>query len=456
MHDVLQRVEAELRGVTASLDADLLRPDDASRLLDCFVRLGRLVDAGKLLLARRAVDSEDWRKTNAPTPAHELARRTGSSVREAHDVLATSRRLTSHAATEAAVRAGDLSADQAEAVSDAAAADPKCEADMLLRSAHDSLAGLGQARDRIKRAADPDPDARRQRIHDERFLRFGTDADGAGIGRWKVTPEVQAELKARLQSFIRNEFECARRENRREAPDAYAADALLAMTRAASGAPTGPAADRPADPPTDAAVDRPADPSAGEATADGAASPPARPLPRRSMPVKVIVRIDHEALLRGRTEPGEICEINGIGPVPVSSVLALIATGDVFLSAVVTRGTDVLSAVHFGRSPTALQLTALQWRDPCCRIEGCTRDVAEWDHHLDWRDTHQTTVRDLGGLCNHDHDLKTYGGYRLAPSPIPGKLRLLPPGDPDTASGDDCPPAGDSHRPPEIGPPPDG
>ena len=421
--------------MTASLDADVLSTDDASVLLDCYARLGRLVDAGKLLLARRAADSEDWRRANAPTAAHELARRTGSSIREAHEVLATSRRLTEHAATEAAVRAGELSAGQAEAVADAAAADPGCEADMLARCGHDTLAGLGQARDRIKRAADPDPDARRKRVHDERYLRFGTDADGAGIGRWKVTPEVQAELKSRLEPFIRQEFDRARGQDRREPPEAYAADALVGLARAASSAP--------------AAVRRPDD----AATCDGM-TPTPRPVPGKTTPVKVIVRVDHDALVRGRTGPGETCEITGIGPVPVSSVLALLATGDVFLAAVLTRGADVASAVHLGRSPSALQLTALQWRDPCCRVEGCTRGVAEWDHHLDWSATHRTTLRDLGGLCNHHHDLKTYAGYRLALSPIPGKLQMLPPGHPDTASQDHCLPGDRSDGLPATVPPP--
>ena len=33
--------------------------------------------------------------------------------------------------------------------------------------------------------------------------------------------------------------------------------------------------------------------------------------------------IDHTALIRGHTEPGEKCEIAGVGPVPVATVKAM-------------------------------------------------------------------------------------------------------------------------------------
>ena len=41
---------------------------------------------------------------------------------------------------------------------------------------------------------------------------------------------------------------------------------------------------------------------------------------RRAGPPKIIVRVDLEALLRGRATDGEVCEIAGFGPVAVSAV----------------------------------------------------------------------------------------------------------------------------------------
>jgi len=59
--------------------------------------------------------------------------------------------------------------------------------------------------------------------------------------------------------------------------------------------------------------------------------------PKPPSPAKVIVRIDWDALVRGWPVDGEVCEINGLGPVAVSAVREMIASGDAFLAAVVTR-----------------------------------------------------------------------------------------------------------------------
>ena len=53
--------------------------------------------------------------------------------------------------------------------------------------------------------------------------------------------------------------------------------------------------------------------------------PPGTSTRRRSggADAKIIVRVDHTALLRGAVGPGELCEISGIGPIPVSVVRRL-------------------------------------------------------------------------------------------------------------------------------------
>src|SRR5690606_18912838 len=81
---------------------------------------------------------------------------------------------------------------------------------------------------------------------------------------------------------------------------------------------------------------------------------------------KVIVRVDADALLRGHTEPGETCELAGVGPVPVAAVRRIVERGDAFLAAVLTSAEKVSGVVHFGRRPNALQRTALEWLHPTC------------------------------------------------------------------------------------------
>ena len=62
----------------------------------------------------------------------------------------------------------------------------------------------------------------------------------------------------------------------------------------------------------------------------------------------VHVRVDHQALRRGHIEPGEVCEIPGIGPIPVDVARRLAA--DSVLSVLVTDGIDVTAVAHAGRT----------------------------------------------------------------------------------------------------------
>lgn len=148
--------------------------------------------------------------------------------------------------------------------------------------------------------------------------------------------------------------------------------------------------------------------------------------------VKVIVRIDHTALVRGHTVAAETCDIVGLGPMPVASVLRLLATGDPFLTAVVTRGHDVASVVHLGRHPTRHQRTALEWRDPGCVISGCTNRYCEADHNEGWAITRDTRTGDLALLCGPHHHNKTLG-WRLVGTGT--RRQLLPPHGHDPGGG---------------------
>ena len=133
--------------------------------------------------------------------------------------------------------------------------------------------------------------------------------------------------------------------------------------------------------------------------------------------------------MRGRVVEGEVCEIAGVGPVPVSVVREL-CEQDAFLAAVITKGTDICSVTHLGRRHTALQVTALQWRDPECARLGCSNTVRlEIDHCEDWAKTHVTKVDTSARLCTDDHKLKTEKGWMLVEGT--GKRRMVPPDDPD-------------------------
>jgi hypothetical protein len=185
-------------------------------------------------------------------------------------------------------------------------------------------------------------------------------------------------------------FEHARAEGRTETRDAYAFDALLEMARRAG------------------------EPGTGTTKA-------------RSPRLMGLIRADIEALQRGSVEGDEVCEIVGLGPIPVTTARKLL--GDSVLKLVLTKGVDVANVTHLGRSPTVAQQVALWWRSPECTAEGCTRTRRlENDHRIDWVETQHTRLDELDPLCDHEHDLKTYCGWSLVAGT--GKRPFVPPDDP--------------------------
>ena len=192
---------------------------------------------------------------------------------------------------------------------------------------------------------------------------------------------------ARLQPIADAIFGQARAEGRHEPPEAYLFDALMKLADQGEDAPRA-----------------------------------------RTGGTKVLVRVDFETLFRGYPVEGEVCEIAGYGPVPVSVITDLLAQGDTFLAAVITRGAAVVGVAHLGRRPTATQKSALQWLYPTCAVEGCSALAREIDHRADWARTHLTDFEFLDGYCGHHHDKKTYDGWALVEGV--GKRAFVAPDDP--------------------------
>src|SRR5581483_4895051 len=118
-----------------------------------------------------------------------------------------------------------------------------------------------------------------------------------------------------------------------------------------------------------------------------------------------ILRLDLEALLRGRVEGDELCEVAGLGPVPISTARDLL--GESILKLVVTKGDDVANVTHLGRGPKVAQKIALLWQSPCCSVEGCTRTRIEFDHREPWASTKHTKLDELDPLCSFHHHPET-------------------------------------------------
>ena len=342
------------------------------------------------LAAARVATAEMWKRAGERSAAHDLAKKTGTSVGQAASALDTAKRLEKLPKTAEAARKGELSAQQAEAIAAAADAKPDAEEDLLDKADRLSLGELQDECNKVRASACPDLDERRRKIRAGRFLRSWTDGEGGANIRCRDNPEVIAAVMAALEPIRDELFRKARAEGRPEPSEAYAMDALAEMA----------------------------------ARAGGAAEPK-----RRHAEAKVLVRIDFDSLLRGYPIEGETCELVGYGPVAVSAVTDMIESGNPFLVAIATKGTDVVGVAHLGRRFNAAQVSALQWRDPTCAAEGCNQAARlQMDHRADWADTHLSRFVDADRYCGHHHDLKTRLNWALVEGS--GKRAFVPPEDP--------------------------
>src|SRR2546421_733874 len=82
-------------------------------------------------------------------------------------------------AVDAALRAGELSAVEANEIASAAGADPGAEAELLAVARDNGVGGLRDWCRRVRAAAAPDELARHRAIHASRCLRHWSDPDGA-------------------------------------------------------------------------------------------------------------------------------------------------------------------------------------------------------------------------------------------------------------------------------------
>ena len=135
---------------------------------------------------------------------------------------------------------------------------------------------------------------------------------------------------------------------------------------------------------------------------------------RRGAPVKLLLRVDLEAFLRGFPVEGETCDLVGYGPVSMSAVHEILADGDPFVVAILTKGKQLAGVAHLGRRPNAYQRSCLEWLYPTCAVQGCAAAARlEMDHRDDWARTHVTVLDLLDALCPHHHRLKTRQGWSL-------------------------------------------
>ncbi len=311
------------------------------------------------------------------------------AVAAAVGALATAASLGELPATAAAFRSGELSEAQAREITGAAVEDPSAEARLLRSAAYSSMKGLKDRCREVRAGAQPDDAAWARRLHEQRSLRRWIDRDGSYCGDFRLAPIAGAHLFQALDDHEAKIFAAARTAGRREARDAYAADALVALAT------------------------------------DG----PCKPIDLR-------VNLSATAFERGHVVDGEQCEVAGRGPIPVTD--ARVLANDARVTTLVRDGTDIVTV----SSPTrTIPRTLRRWLEatyPVCGVHGCDHDQGlQIDHIIPVEDHGPTQATNLWRLCVQHHRLKTHAGWHVTGHP--GTWNLEPPHPPDRADRPDDP-----------------
>ena len=358
----------------------MLDPVATVDLLDRFARIERLAAAGAALVATQVEAGGLWRGTGARDAVGYVAARTAQPRARVRDALGVAAAMGEMPQVAAGMRGGSLTVGQAADIAAAVAEHPDREAELV------GLAGQVSPR-RLKArcveilAEGRGAEEQHRRARAERTCSSGVGRDGV----WRQTAALPVidgafvdEVLDRFQTQI---FDEARRSGAQDPYEAYRADALVAMARAA----------------------------AGEASSTGASS----------LRHTIVVTVPHAALFGGEAAEGETCSVPGVGPVPVSVVQDLIVHGDPVVKAVVTRGREVTACTTLTRTVKEdLRLAVLVANDMTCAVPSCdNRRFLELDHRQPFASGGPTSYDNLRPLCSHHHDQRTRHGFELRGGP---------------------------------------
>jgi len=367
-----------LERFVAQLEPAEYSPDDVPVVLKRLTLAEKLCAAAKLLMARRAAELFAGDHEGTTSTAKWLADQSGEGVGKARRDLETAGRLASQPELEEALRSGAISPTQASVLLPALEADPEASRRLIGAAHGDSLNELRQECQRVVAAkrSEEEAAARDARLRERRHLHIGTTEDGAVSIHGELPPVEGAVVKNALEAVKRSIFDAARKAGRRESHEAYMADALVAICRDeehVTSSPRGPRAE-------------------------------------------IVLHVSVEALRRGELEAGECCEIEGVGPVPLSTVEYLF--GNAWAKLIIEKGVEIASVAHFGRWIPAHLETALSKRDRVCAVPGCGISYGlERDHIIPVAEGGKTELANLVKLCKRHHYLKTHHFWRLTGEP---------------------------------------
>lgn len=291
-------IVGELKGIVRSLQRVVrdaapgqASGDEARQIVGLFAEVERAASSGLSLFTPVVVATGSFTKEGHGSAAQWLGSLSGSSEASAKGRLAAAERAASTPVLTEALHNGDLSAAQLNVVTRTSAEVSDAAANLLpLAQGGASLQELSDAAARLRAGARQRENerARRDRVQAHRHFRW-RQVDSGGIRgdffcdevQWaKVAPLLEATAKARWKAAGSHDVASF---------EAHRLDAFIELM----------------------------------ALSDGGGSGRSPKGPR----VETLVLIDAAALRRGTTEGGEVCEIEGIGPVSVAAATELLGEG---------------------------------------------------------------------------------------------------------------------------------
>ncbi len=294
MNKIADAAEA-LKQALADCDPTSLSGSEALELVQTLAGVEKVCGALRARAAARVEESGAYRSMGHRSGAQWLAKIVGTSPRQAASSIETAKAIEGLAATREAFVAGRISEAQALEIAKAAKTDPSAENGLIETAEQADWRSLKDRARRVRLDAEVDREALHQRQHRARQFTHWVDEEGMVSGHFRLPPEVGVPLVNRIDMQTDREYKRAWRHGGREPRAVYAADALVSLL---SGQGSG-----------------------------------------RALRADLVVVVDLDALQRGHTHEGELCQIPGVGPLPVSVARRIAA--DAFLKAVVIDGCEI-------------------------------------------------------------------------------------------------------------------
>ena len=158
----LDALRQSLLAYAGRFDAQTLTAAQAGTVVRLCAQIEASAASIKALAAARSAEGRAWQDDGYRSPSDQLAHQAGMSPSAAKRALDTGRRLADQPEVARAALAGELSAEQAHAVTDGVAANPAKATELIDKAKHSSLPELHEEVARTKAAVTDQETRRRQ------------------------------------------------------------------------------------------------------------------------------------------------------------------------------------------------------------------------------------------------------------------------------------------------------